>query len=79
MPITISTAGRVESQLSGTPGVTTYPAAAAYANGVSLAEVIAYIQDGVRKGTGTAMATNKSVADALGTDGITITDSAPGI
>ena len=76
MPITISTAGRVESQLSGTAGITTWPTAAAYASGVSLAEALAYVQDGVRKGTGTAMAANKSVADALGTDGTTITDSA---
>lgn len=76
MPIVLSTAGRVESQLSGIAGITTWPTAAAYANAVSLAEVLAYIQDGTRKGTGTAMGANKSIADALGTDGVAITDSA---
>jgi hypothetical protein len=33
--------------LFGTVGVPTFPAAAAYANGVSLAEVLAYIQDAI--------------------------------
>ena len=66
----------VSDAVSGAAGIASYPTAAAYANNVSIAEVIAYIQDGVRKGTGTAMASNKSVADALGTDGTTVTDAA---
>lgn len=65
MPITLSTAGRVESQLSGTAGITTWPTATGYANGVSLAEVIAYIQDGTRRGTGTTLPANTSLYDVL--------------
>ena len=66
----------ISAVLTGAAGVATWPTAAAYANASNFAEVLGYIQDGVRKGSGTAMAANKSVADALGTDGTTITDSA---
>lgn len=65
MPIVLSTAGRVESQLSGIAGITTWPTAAAYANAVSLAEVLAYIQDGTRRGTGTILPANTSLYDVL--------------
>ncbi len=66
----------IKAQQAGTAGIASYPAAAAYANDVSIAEVLAYVQDGVRNGSGTAMASNKSVADALGTNGTTTVDSA---
>lgn len=66
----------VTDALYGANGIATWPAAAQYANNVSIAEVLGWIQDGVRRGTGTAMAANKSVADALGTDGTTVTDAA---
>ena len=52
-------------QLSGTAGLTTFPAEALAANAVSLAEVLRWIQNGVRSGTGTALATNESIADVL--------------
>lgn len=55
--------------LYGAAGIASYPAAAAYANNVSVAEVVAYIQDGVRNGSGGALATNKSLVDVLGSDG----------
>lgn len=66
----------VTDALYGATGIASWPAAAAYANNVSIAEVLAYIQDGTRRGSGTAMAANKSIADALGTDGTTVTDAA---
>ena len=69
----------ISAVLTGGAGVATWPTAAAYANAVNFAEVLGYIQDGVRRGSGTAMASNKSVADALGTDGTTITDSATSV
>ena len=69
----------ISAVLTGAAGVATWPTAAAYGNAVNFAEVLGYIQDGVRKGSGTAMAANKSVADALGTDGTTITDSATSV
>jgi len=65
--------------LSGTGGITTWKTAAAYATGVSISEVLAYVQDGTRRGSGTAMAANKSIADALGTDGTTVTDGAASV
>ena len=52
-------------QLSGTAGLTTFPAEALAANAVSLAEVLRWIQNGVRSGTGTALATNESLVDVL--------------
>lgn len=52
-------------QISGTAGIPTWPSAAAYANNVSMAEVLAYIQDAVRNGTGTGLATNESLVDVL--------------
>ena len=69
----------ISEVLSGAGGITTWKTAAAYATGVSMSEVLGYIQDGVRRGSGTSMAANKSVADALGTDGTTITDSATSV
>lgn len=69
----------ISAALTGGAGVATWPTAAAYANAVNFAEVLGYIQDGVRRGSGTSMAANKSVADALGTDGTTITDSATSV
>ena len=52
-------------QLSGAAGLTTFPAEALAANAVSLAEVLRWIQNGVRSGTGTALATNESIVDIL--------------
>lgn len=80
------------AELAGAAGVASWPTAAAYANAVSIAEVLGYIQDAVRNGSGTAMPTDKSIVDvlgtgftgaaahtvqaALGTDGTTAADSA---
>lgn len=69
----------ISNMLWSTDGVLAWPTAAAYANNISIAEVLGYIQDGVRKGTGTAMDTNKSVADTLGTNGTTLVDDAVSI
>lgn len=74
-----STVNTINAQQAGTAGIASWPTAAAYANDVSMAEVLAYIQNAVRNGSGTAMATNKSIADALGTDGNATTDSAVSI
>lgn len=41
------TAGAIP-EISGAAGIATWPTAAAYANGVSLAEVLGYVQDSVR-------------------------------
>jgi hypothetical protein len=66
--------------LGGTQGLASWPTAATYANGVSLAAVLGFIQNGVRNGTGgTALATNKSLADALGTDGTTPVSTTSGL
>lgn len=42
----------------------------------SIIERLEQVQEAVNNGTGSAMATNKSVVDALGTNGTTVTDSA---
>jgi hypothetical protein len=42
----------------------------------SVLERLEQIQEAVNKGTGTALASNKSLVDALGSDGTTVTDSA---
>ena len=42
----------VLSELSGAAGIATWPTAAAYANGVSIAEVLAYLQDSIRAPAG---------------------------
>jgi hypothetical protein len=66
----------ITDALYGTNGIATWLSPAAYANNVSIAEVLGYIQDAVRNGSGAALATNKSLVDALGTNGTTVTDSA---
>lgn len=66
----------VTDALYGATGIVSWPTAAAYANNISIAEVLGYVQDGVRRGSGTTMAANKSIADALGSDGTTVTDGA---
>lgn len=68
------TISSVTDALYGANGVATWPAEAAAANAVSMAEVLLYIQNAVRRGSGTTLAANKSIADALGTDGSTVTD-----
>lgn len=55
----------VTDALMGANGVASWPTAAAYANAVSIAEVLGYIQDGTRRGTGIAMPANTSIADHL--------------
>lgn len=70
------TISAVTDALYGANGVASWPAEAAAANAVSIAEVLLYIQNAVRRGSGTSLAANKSIADALGTDGSTVTDSA---
>lgn len=42
----------------------------------SVLERLEQVQEAVNKGSGTALAANKSLVDALGTDGSTVTDSA---
>lgn len=42
----------------------------------SVLERLEQIQEAVNRGTGTSLAANKSIADALGTDGTTVTDAA---
>jgi hypothetical protein len=56
----------IANALYGTAGVATWPTAAAYASSVSISEVLGYIQDAVRNGSGTGMPTNKSIVDLLG-------------
>lgn len=68
------TISSVTDALYGANGVASWPAEAAAANAVSIAEVLLYIQNAVRRGSGTTLAANKSIADALGTDGSTVTD-----
>lgn len=60
----------VTDALYGANGVASWPTAAAYGNAVSIAEVLGYIQDAVRRGTGTTLAANTSLQDVIGT-GIT--------
>lgn len=66
----------VTDALYGVNGITSWPTAATYGNAVSIAEVLAYVQDAVRNGSGAALATNKSLVDALGTTGAAVVDSA---
>lgn len=42
----------------------------------SIAERLEQVQEAVNRGTGTSIAANKSLVDALGSDGTTVTDSA---
>lgn len=61
----------LQAEVSGGAGIATFPAGAAAANGVSLAEVIRYIQDQVINGTGTVLDTNTSLYGVLaGASGI---------
>lgn len=53
----------LEGTAASQNGVATWPTAAAYANNVSIAEVLGYIQDAVRRGTGTTLPANTSLAD----------------
>ena len=69
----------VTDALYGANGVASWPGEAAAANAVSIAEVLLYIQNGVRRGSGTSLGANKSVADALGTNGITLVDDAASV
>ena len=64
-PADTTTADTVLGALFGTGGIATWPTAAAYANAVSIAEVLGYIQDGVRRTTGTTLAAGESLADVL--------------
>ncbi len=66
----------LQQEISGTSGVASWASGAAAASAVSLAEALRFCQEGVRQSGGTAMAATKGVADALGTDGTTVTDSA---
>lgn len=57
---------QILAQQAGTAGITTFPAGAAAANSVSMAEVLRYVQENVINGTGTALPANKSLADFVG-------------
>ena len=56
----------IANALYGAAGIASWPTAAAYANSVSISEVLAYVQNAVRNGSGTGMPTNKSIVDLLG-------------
>ena len=55
--------------LYGGAGIATFPAGVKAGNGVSIAEVLRFAQEAVRNGTGIALAANKSLADAIGSNG----------
>ena len=60
----------LQAEISGAAGIASFPAGAAPANAVSLAEAVRDIWDAVRNGTGgTEPGTNKSVIDAIGMTG----------
>ncbi len=57
--------------LVGSGGVSAWPTAATYGNNVSIAEVLGYIQDGVRRTTGTSLPAGNSLYDNLaGANGV---------
>lgn len=59
-------------QLSEAGGIATFPAGAAAANSVSIAEVLRYCQENVVVGTGTVLPSNTSLYGVLaGTSGVT--------
>lgn len=56
----------IQAELSGAAGIAAFPAGAAPANGVSMAEVLRDIWDAVRNGTGgTEPGTNRSIVDEI--------------
>jgi hypothetical protein len=70
---TISTGNvsTVTDALYGATGIAAFPAGAAAANDVSMAEVLRYAQENIINGTGTALPANQSLYDLLsGTNGI---------
>ncbi|MCK9474257.1 hypothetical protein [Sulfurimonas sp.] len=80
----------IQGQVSGTDSAANILGANDADNGFASADVVAnedgsilerleQIQEATNKGTGTAMAANKSIADALGTDGNTVTDSSSSV
>lgn len=68
-PITTTTGGvsieNIQDALYGSDGVVTFPTGAAAGNGVSMAEVLRYIQDQIINGTGTVLDTNTSLYGVL--------------
>lgn len=56
---------QTEAALYGAAGIASFPSGAAAANGVSIAEVLRYIQDQVINGTGTVLDTNTSLYGVL--------------
>lgn len=70
----------IAAELSGAAGLASYPAGAAPANGVSIAEVLRDAWDALRNGTGgSEPGTNKSLVDALGFDGAAAVASSAGM
>lgn len=70
----------IEAEIAGASGISVYPAAAAYGNGVSISEVIAYIQDAVIAksgvyvpGFGFKVSKVENVNTATGVDLFTVT------
>lgn len=59
------TISAVTDALYGATGIASFPAAAAAANNVSLAEVLRYVSDNIINGTGTALDTNTSLYGVL--------------
>lgn len=61
----------IQTELSGSAGIALFPAGAAAADGVSIAEVLRYIQENIIRGSGTALPDAQSLYDILaGTNGI---------
>ena len=72
MTVKFDDSGVVIASLFGAAGIPTFPAGAAAADGVSIAEVLRYAQENVITGTGTALPTNSSLWGALaGATGVT--------
>lgn len=65
MPVKINSDGVLLASLQGAAGIPTYPAGAAAANGVSMAEVLRYLQENVITGTGTVLPANSSLYGVL--------------
>jgi len=75
-----SQASGVMESLSGAAGLVAWPTASVYGNGKSFAEAIAFISEAVNAGTGgDALGSNKSLVDAIGSDGAALVDGAVSI
>lgn len=70
-PQPLSNTDDIYQVLCGTTGIATFPAGAAAANNVSMAEALRYAQENIRVGTGTALPANTSLYGVLaGAEGL---------